>query len=458
MSCIKAIDFNNHIYNTKEQVNGFGSKTELFCFNAEEKFSDTWSKVQNEPEKKTNKIKKNIPRTVLNSNEKILYAKIHNFLSEDMQDKLYKCLNSGKLLNSESNDNSTVLDNLYKIISIPRTSEVDSKIILNECINIIDNPLIVTQYMEDIPKKYMDEAAEYVYGDEEKCRQERKEIAKYSNYMRELILYSGEEKLNKEQEIKRIKNVIENTEGGTCVAASIEFVFASKYPAEFIRIIEGLTSKNKSVKKVVDCKRANLVDDEISIFATPYNNKNGKKEFILRTDGGAYVLAKIQKECQNEYERTSIDILFQSLVFQIASQGTYNSITDTHSSLFNKEGGLNSTEKEYALKILTGRDVKGKLYRNYNNKKLCKNADNKIIEKDIEKELKKGKLIMISINCSNDKNILTDGHEITIISKQKKSDGKEYYVCKDSDELESTPLYVEKDILLDQIFYICTIK
>lgn len=454
MSYIQAINFNSRIENQKRNV-VYVSSPEIFS--AVEINNNKINHIDTN-QQKTNSCKKNIKRTTLNDKEKIIYAKIYTSLDKKMRQKLERCLKSGKILDYQSNDNSSTLDNLYKILTTARTSEVNAKTILNECINIIDNPFIVTQVLEDIPEEYMDQAAEYVYSEENKERQQRKNIAKDLNYMREQILESGEDKLDKKQEIKKIKEKINNAESGTCVAASIEFAFATKYPAEFVRIIEGLSSERKEVKKFINCKKANLTNYEIDIFATPYIIKDGKKEFILRTDEGAYILANIQKLYQDNDERSTIDILFQSLVFQIASQGTYNSITDKHSSIYNKKGGLNINEEVYALKILTGRNIKDETYRIYHNKKLSESTNIKTVEQNIDNVLKQGNLVFIGVNCSDNKTIFTEGHEITIIGKQKLSDGKEYYVCKDSDEAGDKPLYKEKNKLLEKIINTCVIN
>ena len=67
--------------------------------------------------------------------------------------KLEYALKSGKLLRNNSNDKSTVLDNLYKIVTEERDPGLDKNTILQECLDILANPYVITQTCEDIPKE-----------------------------------------------------------------------------------------------------------------------------------------------------------------------------------------------------------------------------------------------------------------------------------------------------------------
>ena len=394
-------------------------------------------------------------RKIMNDNEKVLYAKIYHSLPVDSKEKFEKLLNKGILLKSNSNDGSSVLENLYKIFTSPRTKEVEAGNILKECINILYNPLIVTQITEDIPEEYLDGAVEYVYNSEEKIRQQRKEIAKHSEYMRQQIEESGEDKLNKEDELKRIREEIEHDSLDSCVAASMEFLLASKYPAEFIRLIEGLTSEAKVVKRTLDCTRANLTEDSFYIYKTDYEIKNDKAEVTLRADDGAYLLAQMQKTCQDEDERTTIDILVQSLIFQISTRNSYNSVLDKHNGLYDNNDGLCCEEEVFALKILTGKNV---LNYDFTETKMTPEKINKV-KNNISTALAKGKYVLLGYNAAENDGC-TEGHEITILKEIRGKDGKEYYVCKDTAEEENnskTKLY-EKNYIFKRLISYSIIK
>ena len=409
--------------------------------------------IRDDCSEKNQTIKSYENKKVLNATEKTLYAKIYGSLDKVTQKKFEKCLNSGKLLQRDSNNKTSVLDNLYKIFSTPRAPEVNKQTILKECIDILDNPLRVTQITEDIPDKYMGKASEYVFSQEESIRRERKEISKSSSYMQMLISESGEENINKKDELERIRKALEDRDVGTCVAASIEFAFASKHPAEFIRIIEGLTSPKKEVKKFINCKEADLTDDYIEYFKTENRITDGKMELTLRADDGAYILADIQKKCQDDDERTTLDILFQSLVFQTATKGTYNSISDKHSGLYHSIDGLNSIEENYVLQILTGKQSEENIY----NDNETDEPDKNLIEKDIEEALDNGKFLLVGINILKDSEIV-DSHELTVIGKINGLDGAEYYICKDTYEYYPRPVLVKKEYLLECILSINVIN
>lgn len=415
---------------------------------------DSFEKSSNPPFLKsdwqTNFEKNNLKkqRKHLNDKEKISYAKIYDSLDKEMKTKLDNCLNSGKLLQTEPNSKRTVLDSLYKILTVPRTANISNIKILNECINILDNPLIITQITEDIPDDYIESVAENIYR-----HQTLRDGAKHSKNMQRKIIE------NKDDKLIRIKNELKDRGVGTCVAASIEFYLASKHPAEFVRIVEGLTSQKREVKKYLDCRKANLTGDTIEYFNTNYKVKNGFLEISLRADENAYFLAEMQEEYQDNFERTTVDILMQSLCFQIASGNTYNSITDTFYNIDKEYGGLCDFEEQYVLQILTGNNVVNIDFTAIDeNMNILFQTDKNKIEKYLDDALEKGKYIIIGIDNVYYGNAYDDGHEITIIGKTKSLDGNEYYICKDTGLEFARPVLINKDYIFNHIFACKTIE
>ena len=66
-------------------------------------------------------------RTELSSkDEKNKYNELTKILDKDSKKLLNNLLKTGALLNSESNDNSTTLDNLYKIATTPRAQGLNN--------------------------------------------------------------------------------------------------------------------------------------------------------------------------------------------------------------------------------------------------------------------------------------------------------------------------------------------
>ena len=60
-------------------------------------------------------------------------------------------LKTGILLNNKSNDKTSTLDNLHKIITNKRANGLDAKTMLNDTVKTIANPLIITQHFGNIP-------------------------------------------------------------------------------------------------------------------------------------------------------------------------------------------------------------------------------------------------------------------------------------------------------------------
>ena len=154
--------------------------------------------------------------------EKKKYEELSNELDLKYRKKLEFALKSGLLLKNNSNDRSSVLDNLHKIITEERDPGLDKINILQECLDILANPYVITQTCEDIPAQY-----------------KRQVIGLMTNLS------------ENPKEIAEAKWELENMHTGTCPAASIEFDLATKHTAEFFRMVEGLTSPNNEVVKTI---------------------------------------------------------------------------------------------------------------------------------------------------------------------------------------------------------------
>ena len=132
--------------------------------------------------------------------------------------KLEYALKSGQLLKNNSNDKSSVLDNLHKIVTEERDPGLDKDTILEECLDIIANPYVITQTCEDIPEEYQKSVIGLITGLDTNPKR-----------------------------IMETKWELDNMHTGTCPAASIEFDLATKHTAEFFRLVEGLTSPKHQV-------------------------------------------------------------------------------------------------------------------------------------------------------------------------------------------------------------------
>ena len=210
-------------------------------------------------------------RTALTTkDEKKKYKEISEELDAKYRRKLDYALKSGILLKNDSDDKSSVLDNLHKILKEERDPGLDGRTILEECLDIIQNPYVITQTCEDIPREYKVP----VIG---------------------LVTNMSED----ENEINEANYNLDNMHTGTCPTASVEFDLATKNPAEFFRIVEGLTSSANEAYKIIDMDA--LSDKTLDAvwllnkFKTPHKVLNfDKAAVVLKPDKNALIRARIR--------------------------------------------------------------------------------------------------------------------------------------------------------------------
>ena len=95
----------------------------------------------------------NIAKTQLTTKDEVKkYCEITANLDKDAKVALDYTLKSGILLNNNSNDKSTALDNLYKIMTTKRAEGLDTRTMLNDTVKTIANPCIITQHFGNLPE------------------------------------------------------------------------------------------------------------------------------------------------------------------------------------------------------------------------------------------------------------------------------------------------------------------
>lgn len=348
--------------------------------------------------------------------------------------KLEYALKSGKLLKDNSNDKSTVLDNLYKIIKEDRDPGLDKNTILLECLDILANPYVITQTCEDIPKEY-----------------QKSVIGLITN------LDTNPEK------ILQTKWELENMHTGTCPAASIEFDLATKHTAEFFRIVEGLTSPKHEVYKKI--KLDSLSEDTLNAvwllnkFKTPWKKENfDTATVLLKPDEHAIIRARIQNHHKDKGERSLIDVLMQSTFMQLGSRQTYNSLIDKRkpNEWTQDSGGLIEFEKTFVESVIEDKNTTSVIYQNVDEEGHLSGytKDFATIKKELLATLKAGHNINIGYTWpdpTNDNKLA--GHEITIVSYKKKPDGELVFICQDSDDDKAEPIEMSEKELLPKIHH-----
>lgn len=364
----------------------------------------------------------------------------YNVLQKELDKKTRKDLNlllkNGILLNTNSVDNSSVLDNLYKIITTPRADGLDKKSLAKDVITTLKNPFNVTQQFGDIPNTMKEES-----------------LNKYLD---------KNPAINNPNIRQNASNEINVTHSGTCVAASIEFNLAQEQPAEFARFAEGLSSSKGSVDKVIHLdKLADNTLDAIwllNAFEIPFKADNfDKATLTFKPDDKALLRAKIQTKYKDPWERTPIDVLMQSTFMQVGSQQSYNSLSDKRHGKFNQnEKGLIEFEKTFVESVVADKNKISVTYQNVdeNARLIGYETDMNTMKRHITKSLDMGENVIIGYTQTDNNNIIINGHEITITDyKKDKNTGKLTFICNDTDDNISRAIEYSEDYLLPKIHH-----
>lgn len=372
-------------------------------------------------------------RTRLNPIEEKKYSELTAFVDKHSKKQLKSLLQNGILLNQNSNDNSTVLDNLYKVMTEPRAEGLDPKMVLKETINTVANPFAITQNFGDIPKTFKNKVV----------NQEAQ-----TNTSTNLL------------ERKQSMDSVEVEHSSDCVAASIEFNLAKQMPSEFSRFAEQLTSPKLAVEKTIKMK--NLTDNDkdsiwlLNSFEVPYKMENKDKvKLILTPDKNALLRAQIQNVDKDPLERSLVDVMMQSTFMNVGSQQTYDSLTDIRGGKFNNDNrGLIEFEKTFTESVVEDKNKTSVTYQTVdNNKVVGYETDFGTIKKQLLDSLAIGENVIIGYTQLDSNNNIVGGHEITIIGAAKDKNGKVIFICNDTDDNISEPIAYPEDYIIPKIHH-----
>jgi hypothetical protein len=364
--------------------------------------------------------------------EKHKYNEILSHLDKSGRKVVDNLLKTGVLLNSNSNDNSTVLDNLYKIVTEPRAEGLDATTMLKDTIATIAYPYLITQRFGDIPAQYQEKAI--------RANNEGK-----TNYF----------------DILDGKNEINVTNSGTCVAASTEFKLAKQLPAEFARFAQELSSPKLSVNKTIELK--NLADETLNAiwllnaFEIPFEATDFDKATLkFAPDNKAIIRAEIQTTSKDPYERSPLDVLMQSTFMQIGSQQSYNSLTDKRYGKFNQnDKGLIEFEKTFTESVVFDKNILSVTYQTVdeNARLIGYETDLGTMKRHLIQALDEGENVIIGYTQTDRNNIIVNGHEITIVGYKKDNNGKVTFICNDTDDNNPRPIEYPEEYFLPQIHH-----
>ncbi len=371
-------------------------------------------------------------RTMLTPEENEKYRDVYAVLDKKSRKLLKMALGSGLLLKNDAEDRSTVLDNMHKIITTPRVKGLSADKIAKNVLETLVNPSIITQRFGDIPQAVMPQIINYMTGDSTDTR----------------------ERTLKEEEFNEMYS-------GCCVAASVEFNMAHRHPAEFSRFVEGLTSPSMEVKKTINLERLskNTLDAVwlLNAFEVPYELKGINQAVLtLKPDKEAIIRARIQNNYRDPWERSSVDVMMQSMLMQLGTEQTYSSLLDKRGGKFSREDkGLIDFEKTFIESVAEDKDTTSVVYQvvDENQRVIGQEADYQTIKSQILEALDMGKNIIIGYIITDAAGVIENAHEITITGARKTSTGETIFICNDTDDDIPFPIEYSETYLIPKIHH-----
>ncbi len=354
------------------------------------------------------------------------YAEVSALLDPDSKVALSGLLKSGVLLNNNSNDGSTVLDNLHKIISEPRIKGLNPQTLATEAITAIANPGSITQTFGDIP----DSVSRAIFRHPELGVRSKEElnINQYSN---------------------------------CCVAASIEYNMASKKPAEFARMAAGLSSEDYSVTKNLHLSDiAEKRDDALWLldkFKLPCQiDDQDNLTVTIAPDRNAIIRARVQTSYRDQGERSSLDVLMQSALMNVGSQQSYNALNDTRAGVLNNSPtGLTDLEKTFTEEIVEGVAKESVIYQALGEDGTiqARSCDYQTMANQIITAIQMDSNVIVGYVDTNENGQVIGGHEITITGAGESPTGELVFVCNDTADGQDEPIYVLAENLLPRLHH-----
>ena len=375
----------------------------------------------------------NIRTELSTKEEKNKYNDVCSKLDRNTKKIVNTLLKNGVLLNNNSDDKSSVLDNLHKIATQPRANGLSNSGILRDAITTIAYPFLITQQFGDIP----------------------------NNYRQTAVAANNMFKLNT-SDVRQTSDEIDVEHSGTCVAASTEFKLARQMPAEFARLAQELSSPQLTATKHI--KLENLADNALNgvwllnAFEMPFTLDKNYSDAQLKfaPDKNAIIRAQIQTTDKDPEERTPLDVLMQSTFMQIGSQQAYNTLTDKRGGKFNQnDKGLIEFEKTFTESVVFDKNILSVTYQTVdeNARLIGYETDLDTMKRHLITALDMGENIIIGYTQTNENNIIVNGHEITIVGYKKESNGKLSFICNDTDDGISRPIVYSEDYLLPKIHH-----
>lgn len=366
--------------------------------------------------------------------EKQMFDELNSILVGKDKKNLNILYKTGRLSDRNSNDNSSTLENLYKIYTEPRAQGLDSKKILSDTIERISNPFVINQKFGEIPNNI-----------KEKILTDKQKLPFVNNNPYGPKKYSDMD----------IKN------SASCVAASIEFSLADKKPAEFARFAQGLTSKDIAVKQKINLKNLNANELDAIYLLKMFNVKTDSNSWdniniVISPDKDAIVRARVQSTQYNGKNRSSVDVLMQSAFMQLGSQSTYNSLIDKrYGSLNSNDTGLTEFEKTFVESVIGNDGEKTSIvYQNVDENGILTGYfhEPELVQQHLIATLDSNKNVIIGITETDENKKIIGGHEITVVG-YKMRNNELYFIYNDTDDNYVGALEISAKNLIPKIHH-----
>ncbi len=376
-----------------------------------------------------------VNKTGLNENDTKMFNAIYNNCSNVSKKGLNYLLNNKVLLNNDSNDKSSVLTNLYKIATTKRANGLNNQIVLDETIRELCNPFSIEQKFGTFSRKEINQLLR--------------------NKERLYVKTQSENPINNKMNASSL-----NPFSNCCVAASMEFNLASKHPAEFARMVENVTSQQMTIYKKVHLSSmsdsiVNSINDLVD-FQVDFENDNlDYVTVMMKPDKNAIIRAAKQAASKKHGERSCIDVLLQSTFMSLGTQNTYNSLTDANDSIFSADGrGLTAVEKNFVEQIIEDKNKVTVTYQVIDENNILKDKGdyNQKIEHLI-KSLNKGANVIVGITYWDKNNLVTNGHELTVVGYKNNKNKELVFILNDTDDEYQKPVEMKAKDLIPRIHH-----
>lgn len=347
------------------------------------------------------------------------YAEILVKLPYKSMKKLDVLRRNGILQERNSNDGTSTLENLHRILSEKRAKGLTNVGVLQEAIDRLENPYTITQKSDNSRTNVLDA------------------IFDFNNSVCPL----------------------ENS--GTCTASCIEFDLAHKAPAEFTRFVAGLTSEKLSVEKEINME--NLADNVLdgiwllNTFKTPKVEDNFKTmNLTLKPDENILFKIKLNNQSVTPFKkRSNVDTILQSTFMNVGSEQSYNSLTDMRSGIFNvNRKGLIEFEKTFVESVVRDKNIISVNYQ-----KIADNGEIVGYEADFATmkqqlldalEMKQNVILGLTNRVSNGN---LKGHELVLVGAKTHQNGKTDFYCYNSNSDSGKPVFYSEDYFLPHIHH-----